>query len=94
MLDRDAHNITNSATGQEGLSVDNIHQSTAVPTDSIHSGEHFINVPESFLHAHRKNMSTVELPRTKLFNMIVNGHWERPKQLAAYDRRRKCIEKK
>jgi hypothetical protein len=36
-------------------------------------------VPESFLHQHRKNMSTVELPRTKLFNIVVDGHWERPK---------------
>jgi hypothetical protein len=43
---------------------------------------------------HIKNMNTIGLPRSKLFNMIVDGHWERPKQLAAYDRRRKCLEKK
>jgi hypothetical protein len=79
LLDRDAHNIEYSGPRHAGLSYDDIHQSTAVPTDLIHSGEHFSDVPESFLRQHQKNMSTVELPRTKLFNIIVDGHWERPK---------------
>ncbi len=56
------------------LGIDNMHQSTAVPIDLIHSGEHFIDVPENFLRVHWKNMSPVELPWTKLFNMIVDGH--------------------
>ena len=87
LLDRDAHNIEYSVPGHVELAFDNIHQSTPVPTDLIHSGEHFIDVPESFLCQHRKNMSTVELPRTKLLNLIVDGHWERPTQLEAYYRR-------
>ncbi len=87
LLDRDTHNIEYSGPGHVGLSFDNIHQSTTVPADLIHSGEHFIDVPESFLRQHRRNMSTVELPRTKLFNIIVDGHWERPKRLEAHDRR-------
>ncbi len=65
-----------------------------MPTDLIHSGEHFINVAEFFLRVHQKNMSTVELPWTQLFNMIVDGHWERPKKLAEYKRQRKSLEKK
>jgi hypothetical protein len=94
LLDRDAHNIAYSGPGHIGLSYDNFHQSTAVPTYLIHSGEHFIDVPESFLRLNRKNMSTLELPWTKLFNIIVNGHWERPKQLKAYDRRHSKSDRK
>ena len=88
LLDRDVHNIEYSEPGHVELAFDNIHQSIPVPTDLIHSGEHFVDVPESFLRRHRKNMSTVELPRTNLFNLIVNGHWERPTRLEAYYRRR------
>ncbi len=79
LLNRDTHFITNNSHGHVGLGVDNMHHSTAVPTDLIHLGEHFIDVPEIFVCVYRKNMSTVELPRTQLFNMIVDGHWERPK---------------
>ncbi len=94
LLDRDAHNIAYSGPGHVELSYDNFHQSTAVPIDLIHLGEHFIDVPESFLHLHQKNMSTPELLRTKLFNIIVNGHWERPKQLEAYDRHHSKLNRK
>ena len=70
------------------LLFDNIHQSIPVPTDLIHAGEHFVDVPESFLRRHKKNMTTGELPRTKLLNLIVDGHWERPTRLEANYRRR------
>ena len=88
LLDRDVHNIECSVPGYVELLFDNIHQSIPVPTDLIHAGEHFVDVPECFLRRHKKNMTTGDLPRTKLLNLIVNGHWERPTRLEANYRRR------
>ena len=78
LLNRDTHYITN-----------NIHQNTVVPTDLMHLGEHVGDVTENILHYHREQNRKIELPRTKLFNMIVDGHWERPTRLTDYDRRRR-----
>jgi hypothetical protein len=57
LLNRDTHFITNNSHGHVRLGVDNIHQSTAVPMDLIHSGEKFTDVPKIFLRVHQKNMS-------------------------------------
>ena len=89
LLNRDTHYITNNIHGHVGLGNDNILQNTVVPTDLMHLGEHFGDVTENILHYHREQNRKIELPRTKLFNMIVDGHWERPTRLTDYDRRRR-----
>jgi len=78
VLDRDRSHMMNDTSGYVSLRNDNPQQDTVVPTDLLHAGEHFNDVPNNLLRLHRRRNKEAELPRTYLFNMIVNGHWQRP----------------
>ena len=52
--------------------------SAVVPTDLLHLGEYFSDIPESFIRHQRQQMAQIILPRTVLFEMIADGHWKRP----------------
>ena len=51
--DRDRFHMMNANSGYVGLRVDDPQQSTGVPTDLMHLGEHFNDVPEELLRLHR-----------------------------------------
>ena len=78
VLDRDRLHMMNDDSGYVGLGNDDPQQNTAVPIDLIHLGEHFEDVPESLLRLHRRRNVGIDLPRARLFQMIVDGHWQRP----------------
>jgi len=78
VYDRDRFHIMNAHSGYVGLRVDDPQQNIVVPTDLMHFGEHFNDVPETLLRLHRRRNAGLELPRTRLFQMIVDGHWQRP----------------
>jgi len=78
MWERDRMNIMNTDSGYVGLGNDNPQQTTLVPTELMHLGEHFNDIPQNVLRAQRRQSVVGELPRTTLFNMIVDGHWQRP----------------
>jgi hypothetical protein len=40
------------------------------------------------LRAQREKFRSTILPRTELFNMITEGHWERPTQMGSSTRRK------
>lgn len=71
-------NMMNADSGYVTLRTDDPQQNTAVPTELIHGGEHFEDVPDNQLRAQRRRNSGVELPRTRLFQLIADGHWQRP----------------
>ena len=70
----------NARAGYVGLRNDNPEQtsSAVVPTDLLHLGEHFSDIPESFIRHQRRRMAQIVLPQTALFEMIADGHWKRP----------------
>ena len=78
MWERDRMNIMNTDSGYVGLGSDNPQQTTLVPTELMHLGEHFNDIPQNVLRAQRRQSVVGELQRTTLFNMIVDGHWQRP----------------
>jgi len=78
MLARDRLHMMNGSSGYVALRNDDPQQNTMVPTDLMHAGEHFNDVPKNLLRLHRRRNGEKELPRTYLFNMIVDGHWQRP----------------
>ena len=80
MYDRDRFHVMNADAGYVSLSNDDPQQNTPVPTALMHMGEHFDDVPDNVLRAHHRQ-SESELPRTVLFNMIADGHWQRPTRL-------------
>ena len=71
-------NIMNTSSGYVGLGNDNPQQNTLVPTELMHLGDHFDDVPRNVLRVQHRQSGVSELPRTHLFNMIVDGHWQRP----------------
>ena len=71
-------NIMNTSSGYVGLGNDNPQQNTLVPMELMHLGEHFDDVPHNVLRVQHRQSGMSELPRTNLFNMIVDGHWQRP----------------
>lgn len=75
---RDRFHMMNADSGYVLLRTDDPQQNTAVPTELIHGGEHFEDVPDNQLRAQRRRNSGVELPRTRLFQLIADGHWQRP----------------
>lgn len=75
---RDRCHIMNMSSGYVGLNNDNPQQTTRVPTELMHLGEHFNDIPRNDLRAQRREIMNNVLPRTVLFNMIVDGHWQRP----------------
>ncbi len=78
MYYRDLFHMINAEAGYVGLVNDVQQQDTVVPADLFHAGEHFNDVPDNLLRLHRRRFAAVELPRTPLFQMIVDGHWQRP----------------
>mgnify|MGYP006170116817 CR=1 FL=1 len=68
----------NSDSGYVTLRTDDRQQNTAVPAELLHGGEHFEDVPDYQLRAQRRRNLGVELPQTRLFQLIVDGHWQRP----------------
>ena len=78
MLERDRCHMMNAQAGYVGLRNDDPQQSIEVPTDLIHLGEHFNDVPENLLRLQRRRNAGLVLPRTCLLQMIVDGHWQRP----------------
>ena len=78
MLDRDRLHMMNAEGGYVGLGNDDPQQNTFVPTDLMHLGEHFDDVPNNLLRLHRRSNAASELPRTRLFQIIADGHWKRP----------------
>ena len=79
MLDRDRFLMMNAHSGYVGPHNDDPQQhTTAVPTDLMHLDEHFNDVPNNLLRLHHRLNAGSELPWTCLFNMIVDGHWQRP----------------
>jgi len=83
MIDRDMFHMMSADTGYVGMGSDDQQQTTAVPTDLLHSGEHFDDVPDNLLRLHRRRNAGIELPRARLFQMIVDGHWQRPTRLGS-----------
>ena len=77
MLDRDRFHMMNVDSGYVRLFNDDLQQNTAVPIDLIHLGEHFEDVPDNLLHLHCRRSVGIDLPWTHLFQMIVDGHWQR-----------------
>ena len=81
IFDRDMFHMMNADAGYVGLSNDDQQQTIVVPTDLLHSGEHFDDVPDNILRLHRWQNAGIVLPRERLFQMIVDGHWQRPTRL-------------
>jgi hypothetical protein len=88
IFDRDMFHMMNADAGYVGLSNDDQQQTTVVPTDLLHSGEHFDDVPDSILRLHRRQNAGIVLPRERLFQMIVDGHWQQPTRLVGGRRSR------
>ena len=83
LFDRDRFHIMNADGGYVGLGNDDQQQDTVVPTDLMHAGEHFNDLPDNLLRLHRRRHERIELPRARLFQMIVDGHWQRPTRLGS-----------
>jgi hypothetical protein len=86
MYHRDRYHIMNADGGYVCLSNDDPQQNTLVPTGLMHAGEHFDDVPYNVRRSRSEGRS--ELPRTVLFEMIADGHWERPTRLGTNTRGR------
>jgi hypothetical protein len=78
---RDRFHMMNSDSGYVTLRNDHPQQNTNVPAELLHAGEHFNDVPDTRLRGQRRRNLEVELPRTRLFHMIADGHWQRPTRL-------------
>ena len=78
LLDRDRLHVMNAHGGYVGLGNDDAQQNTVVPTDLMHLGEHFNDVPNNLLQLHRRLNAASELLWTRLFQILVDGHWQRP----------------
>jgi hypothetical protein len=78
MDDRDRFHVMNADGGYVSLSNDDPQQTTCVPTELMHRGMHFIDIPDNVLRAHRRHREVTKLPQTVLFQMIADEHWQRP----------------
>jgi hypothetical protein len=67
-LCRDNDFMMNNMKRYLGLDVDNSQLNTMVPTNPMHAGEHFNNIPATLLCYHWGIMC----------NLFLGGHWERP----------------
>ncbi len=81
MYHRDRFHIMNADGGYVSLSNDDPQQNTLVPTELLHAGEHFDDVPYNVRRSRSRQSRGTELPRTVLFEMIADGHWQRPTRL-------------
>ena len=86
MYDKDRLHMMNSDGGYILLCNDDSQQNTPVPTELMHLGEHFDDVPSNILRSLRRQ-STVnagnELPRTVLYQAIADGHWQQPTRVVS-----------
>ena len=78
MYDRDRLHIMNADGGYISFGRDNGQQDTLVPTALMHAGEHFDDIAASDLRSRQRRSAVNELPRDVLFQMIADGHWQRP----------------
>jgi hypothetical protein len=87
VFERDMFHMMNADAGYVGMGSgsDDQQQTTtgAVPTDLLNAGEHFDDVPDSLLRLHWRQHAGIELPWARLFQMIVDGHWQRPTRLGS-----------
>jgi len=51
---------------------------TALPTDLMHGGHHYDDVPTGILWAHYHSINQASLPCTAIHNFIADGQWEQP----------------
>jgi hypothetical protein len=68
----------NADGGYVSLSNDDPQQTTLVTTELMHAGKHFDDIPDNVLRTQRRQSARSELPRIVLFQMIADGHWQRP----------------
>ena len=83
MYERERLHVMNSEEGYISLGTDDCQQDTVVPTALLHVGEHFDDIPDNLLRVRRRQSESVELPHTVLFQMIADGHWQRPMRLGS-----------
>ncbi len=67
LFDRDRFHIMNADGGYVGLGNDDEQQDTFVPTDLMHAGEHFNDLPDNLLRLHRWRHERIELPPTSTY---------------------------
>ena len=75
----DARHINRNRSGHVDLTFGDNECNVPVPVDLMHGGEHFMDVPRGYIRARQSPPD--QLPRTNIFNLIVDGHWERPTRL-------------
>jgi len=75
----DVRNINHNRSGHVDLTFGDNKCDVPVLVDLMHGGEHFMDVPRGYIHARQSPPD--QLPRTNIFNLIVDGHWERPTRL-------------
>ena len=78
-LSTDTKYIMNNCNGYVALIVDDDHD-TDVPSDLMHGGHHFDDVPRNILANYKFGLSQCQemLPREALHNFIASGYWARP----------------
>ena len=86
--DRDHFFMMNNSHGYVGGNNNNTSDEVTTPPDLAHGGEHFDEIHRSTLRAQREKFRSTILPRTELFNMITEGHWERPTRMGSSTRRK------
>ena len=89
--DRDHFYMMNNCHGYVGVN-DNINnpEEITTPSDLAHGGEHFDGIHRDVLRTQREQFRSTVLPRTQLFNMITDGHWERPTHMGS-KKKRTCL---
>ena len=75
----DVRNINHNRSGHVDLTFGGNKYDVPVPVDLMHGGEHLMDVPRGYIRARQSPPD--QLPRTNIFNLIVDGHWERPTRL-------------
>jgi hypothetical protein len=83
LYDKDRYHIINADGGYVGLEIDDEQQDTVVPTDLMHAREHFNDLPHNLLRLHWRRQEGNEFPRARLFQTILDGHWQRPTRLGS-----------
>ena len=88
ILDRDHFYMMNNCHGYVGGANNNDPEEITTPPDLAHGGEHFDGIHRNVLRSHQEQMRSYVLPRTILFHMITEGHWERPSRMGSRKRTR------
>ena len=89
--DNDHFYMMNNDHGYVGVGEhnNNISEEITTPPDLAHGGEHFDEIHRNYLRAQREQYRSIVLPRTQLFNMITEGHWERPTRMGSRNQARR-----